>query len=266
MVYLASPPTNARHVPQKLSDASDVGFFAIGQMHKRNLIFYEKRKGIASSFKILEPVIGIGKKSSVLNRGTESFRDYDEFHMPSKTSNINLFCSSIAISTSDTFMVMTLDEKVPFNIPDLTGPDVSHVAERIRELRPRPLGMFRLTDAEFLLVYDGVALYVNKHGDISRSVIMEFVGHANQACLVKSKYLVLIGAMGNYVEVRNAMNGRLKQVISGKDVRLLDDGANSTDGKIMISMQHPYYERSQLVLEMTVDLEVEEEEEDHHEF
>lgn len=158
-------------------------------------------------------------------------------------------------------MVMTLDEKVPFNIPDLTGLNVSHVAESIRELRP--LGMFCLNEAEFLLVYDGVALYVNKNGDISRSVIMEFVGHANQACLVKSKYLVLIDAMGNYVEVRNAMNGRLKQVISGKQVKLLDNGANSTDGNIMISMQHPYYERSQLVLEMTVDLEVEEE--DHHE-
>ena len=48
---------------------------------------------------------------------------------------------------------------------------------------------------------------------------------------------------------------RLKQVISGKNIRLLYDGGNNKDGSIMITMQHPQYEPTRMVLEMVVDPE-----------
>ncbi len=65
-------------------------------------------------------------------------------------------------------------------------------------------------------------------------------------------FLVLVDAGNGFVEVRNAFNGRLRQVISGRDVRLLDDGANLMSGKVKICMQHPEYERCQVVLELVV--------------
>jgi hypothetical protein len=137
--------------------------------------------------------------------------------------------------------------------------------------------MFRLSDSEFLVAYTDCAVYVNKHGDVSRSVIMEFVGRAHSACLY-GKFLILFNE--DFVEVRNAMNGRLRQVIPGHNVVCLDDGsslpgsgANSaptnsgtsinlasglsngvamaSNGRtVKICMQHPEYERSQLVLEL----------------
>ncbi len=112
--------------------------------------------------------------------------------------------------------------------------------------------MFRLSDDEFLFVFNEVAIYVNKHGDISREVVMEFLGSATQACLVDELYLVLIDANGGFVEVRNAMNGRLRQIISGRNSRLVVDGVNSTGGNIMIGMRHPNDEKYQLILEMVV--------------
>lgn len=135
--------------------------------------------------------------------------------------------------------------------------------------------MFRLSESEFLVVFEECAVYVNKHGDVSRSVVMEFVGHAHSACLF-GKFLVLLNE--DFIEVRNAMNGRLRQVISGMNVTLLDDGGNTGNIQtgtganfnseaasqglglssgfgtvprtVKICMQHPEYERSQVVLEL----------------
>src|SRR5690606_12455017 len=118
---------------------------------------------------------------------TEFFREYDEFYIPADSYSINLFQSSLAISTSRGIEVLTLDKKQPWSVPNLRSdqPDtqeyLTSIAGRIKDLRP--LGMFRLSEAEFLVVFEQCAVYVNKHGDISRSVVMEFVGHAHSACL-----------------------------------------------------------------------------------
>lgn len=128
--------------------------------------------------------------------------------------------------------------------------------------------MFRLSDAEFLVTYSECAVYVNQHGHVSRSVIMEFVGKAQTACLY-GKFLVLFNE--DFVEVRNAMNGRLRQVIPGRNVVCLDTG-NAVPGSnaggggyangvsspnnpkpgrtVKISMQHPEIEKSQVILEL----------------
>ena len=253
----------ARLRPQKLSGARDVNLFAIGLMKDRTLIFYQNCEGTSSTFKVLEAIFRDltasprSRRSTlgIRQRSTEFFREYDDFYVPSETYAINLFRSSIAIATERGLQILALDKKVPFSIPDLTSSDVMPIAQRIRDLRP--LGMFRLSDSEFLLVYDEVAVYINKHGDISRSVVMEFVGKVGQACLVDTPlntvHLILINTEESFVQVRNAMDGRLEQVISGKSIRLLDDGASGSGGKVMIRMQHPLDESLQLVLEMVFD-------------
>lgn len=255
---------SSRRAPQKLSGTRDVGFFATGRMKDRTLVFYKKREGISSTFKVLEPIY---QKSSTSTRSrfgirkgtTEFFRDFDDFYIPSDTYAINLFHSSLAIATAKGFEVMTLDKKIPISIPDLKPPDCASIAHRIRD--QKPLGMFRLSDSEFLLVFEEVGIYVNKHGDVSRAVVMEFVGKAQQAVLYGGMYLLLVDRGGAFVEVRNAVNGRLRQVVSGKDVRLLDDGIGTGTGiaggvggrgTVKICMQHPEYERSQIVVEMIV--------------
>jgi hypothetical protein len=146
--------------------------------------------------------------------------------------------------------------------------------------------MFRLSESEFLVAFDECAVYVNKHGDVSRSVVMEFVGKAKSACLF-GKFLILFD--DDFVEVRNAMNGRMRQVISGKNITCLDDGGNlfgantsasasastpganyfgasggpagggtngvaggfgSTARTVKFCMQHPEYDKTQIVVEL----------------
>ena len=115
-----------------------------------------------------------------------------------------------------------------------------------------PVAMFRLAadGSELLCVYEECAVYVNKYGDVSRSVVMEFVGRAREASLVGG-YLVLFDQ--DFVEVRDALNGRLKQVVAGKDVRCLDSGRGSSgERSVKVAMSHPDNERSQIVVELVL--------------
>jgi hypothetical protein len=81
--------------------------------------------------------------------------------------------------------------------------------------------------------------------------VLEFIGKAKSAAMYGA-YLVLFD--NDFVEVRNAENGRLRQVIAGKDVRCIDYGVPgaSSGGQrtLKIAMVHPEMQGNQLVLEM----------------
>lgn len=263
---------STRKAPQKLSGSKDVGFFVSGRMKDRQLVFYKKRENLASVFKVLEPVY---QKSTEKRRGglfkrgtTEFFRDYDEFYIPAECTGVNLFHSSLAVSTARGFEVMTLDKKLPHTVPDLREQHVQNIASHIKD--QRALGMLRLSEQEFLLCYSNCAVYVNKHGEVSRSVIMDFVGTSQSAALY-GPYLILFD--NDFVEIRNAQNGRLKQIIAGREIKCLDDGGSwSTAGAgasggqqqngtvngpgvpgsrtVKLVMQHPELEKTQIVVEL----------------
>lgn len=266
-------PDSARKAPQKLSGSKDVGFFVTGKQKDRTLVFYKKRDNLNSVFKVLEPVYqkSTEKKRGMFKRGTtEFFREYDEFYIPTECTGMNLFHSSLAVSTARGFEVLTLDKKQPWTVPELKAEHVQNIAQHIKD--QRALSMLRLSDQEFLLCYCNFAVYVNKHGDVSRSVIMQFVGNAQNAALY-GPYLVLFDS--DFVEIRNAQNGRLKQIISGREIKCLDDGTNwsantantgtsngggggekngvvgeTVSRTLKLVMQHPEMERTQIVVEL----------------
>lgn len=265
---------SARKAPQKLSGSRDVAFFATACMKDRTLVFYKKKEQMHSTFKVLEPVYQKSgeKKTRIFGKKfsgtTEFFREFDEFYIPTECFTMNLFHSYIAISTAKGFELMTLDKKVPISIPDTKNPAIASIAARLQD--QRPLGMFRLSDAEFLLCYQECGVYVDKHGEVSRSVIMEFVGKAKTAAMYGA-YLVLFD--DDFVEVRNAENGRLRQVIAGREVRCLDSGINPNgaggativppngNGRagthngtrtLKLAMCHPEVAGNQIVLEMVL--------------
>lgn len=258
---------DAKKAPQKLSGSRDVGFFVTGKMKERTLVFYKKRENLNSVFKVLEPVYQKStekKRTGIFKRGnTEFFREYDDFYIPTECSGMNLFQSSLAVSTNRGFEVLTLDKKQPWSVPELKADHVQNIAQTIKD--QRPISMLRLSDQEFILCYEKCAVYVNKHGDVSRSVVMNFVGNAQHAALY-GPYLVLFD--NDFIEIRNAQNGRLKQIIAGREVKCLDDGTNwsangvpQTNGivngptaqasrTLKLVMQHPEQDKTQIVVEL----------------
>ncbi|CAK7274887.1 Rho guanine nucleotide exchange factor [Sporothrix epigloea] len=228
---------NARHAPQRL--AKDVSFFATARMKDRMLLFYKKKEGLNNIFKVLEPVFqkASEKKSRLFsgsrrgnNQGTtESFRDFDEFYLPAECFSLNLFQTYVAVSTAKGIVMLTLDRKQTMSVPrDLAVPATANIAVRIRD--QRPLGMFRLNSQEFLLAYEDCAVYADKHGEVSRTLIMEYSGKQRKAraATMYGQYLLLFN--DDYIEVRNAENGRLRQIIAGNDVRCLDFGFRGPTG------------------------------------
>ncbi|KAF2862076.1 hypothetical protein K470DRAFT_213719 [Piedraia hortae CBS 480.64] len=249
-----SAPSSTRKAPQRLSGSRDVGFFVTGRMKDRMLVIYKKRENLNSVFKVLEPIYQ--KTSSyqtsrfnLFRSQTEFFRDYDEFYIPTECSGVRIFRSSLSVATSRGFEVMTLEKKMPWTVPDTAPPHVAGIAAKIRN--QRALTMLRLSDEEFLLVYTHCAIYMNQHGEINRSVQVDFEGAAQSATLY-GDYLVLFDS--NFVEIRNAHNGRLKQVVHGRDVRCLDDGSGE-GGTVKFTMLHPdRADRTQLVLELVLNV------------
>lgn len=264
---------SVRKAPQRL--AKDVTFFATARMKERMLIFYKRKEGMHTTFKVLEPVyqrsserrprIFGGRRGG--NGMTETFRDFDEFYLPTECYSMNLFQTYIAVATAKGFEMLTLDKKQTMSVPSgLDQPTIANIANRIRD--QRPLGMFKLNEQEFLLAYEDCAVYIDKHGEISRTLIMEYSGKQKKArgATMYGQYLVLFNE--DYVEVRNAENGRLRQIVAGRDVRCLDygvrgptgmggvgaggviAGGQDSKGTVKISMTHPESPSSQIVLEM----------------
>lgn len=277
-----APPINdnPRRAPQRL--AKDVAYFANARMKDRMLVFYKRKEGLHTSFKVLEPILHrASEKKSRLFGGrrpaagiTDTFRDFDEFYLPTECYSLSVFHTYIAVSTAKGIEMLTLDKKQPMSIPDLKAQTIANIALRIRD--QRPLGMFRLNDNEFILTYEDCAVYVDKHGDVSRTLIMEYTGKQKKArgATMYGQYLLLFNE--DYVEVRNAENGRLRQIIAGRDVRVIDfgirgptggnaaesqqsllgqygqltDAGEVSKGTVKIAMCHPELPGKQIVLEM----------------
>lgn len=270
---------NPRRAPQRL--AKDVTYFATAKMKDRMLLFYKRKENLHTSFKVLEPIFHkSNEKKSRLFGGrrpgggnTETFRDFDEFFFPTECYSLSLFQTYIAVSTAKGIEMLTLDKKQPMSIPDLKAPAIANIASRIRD--QRPLGMFRLNENEFICTYEDCAVYVDKHGDVSRTLIMEYTGKQKKArgATMYGQYLLLFNE--DYVEVRNAENGRLRQIVAGRDVRVLDygvrgptggsslnpqqhsngfiqssSGSEGSKGTVKIAMCHPEIPGRQIILEM----------------
>ncbi|KAL8387478.1 hypothetical protein RB595_009877 [Gaeumannomyces hyphopodioides] len=226
---------NPRRAPVRL--AKDVSFFATARMKDRMLVFFKRKEGMHNTFKVLEPVFqkSTEKKTRLFGgrRGgpgnTEYFRDFDEFYLPTECFSLNLLQTYIAVATAKGFELLTLDKKQTMSVPrDLTTPAIAGIAHRIRD--QRPLGMFKLNDQEFLLAYEDCAVYMDKHGEVSRTLVMEYSGKQKKAhsATMFGQYLLLFNE--DYVEARNAENGRLRQIIAGRDVRCLDYGYRGPTG------------------------------------
>lgn len=276
-----APPIsdNARRAPQRL--AKDVTYFATARMKDRTLVFYKRKEGLHTSFKVIEPLyhkatekrsrLFGGRKSAA--GSTDTFRDFDEFFFPAECYSLSIFQTYIAVATAKGVEMLTLDRKQPMSIPDLKAPAIANIASRIRD--QKPLGMFRLNENEFILTYEDCAVYVDKHGDVSRTLIMEYTGKQKKArsATMYGQYLLLFNE--DYIEVRNAENGRLRQIVAGRDVRVIDSGirgptgenaaqaqqlhgnngqlataGDTSKGTVKIAMAHPELPGRQIVFEM----------------
>ncbi|CAG8705449.1 11904_t:CDS:10, partial [Dentiscutata erythropus] len=241
---------------QRLSANNNVQYFNVGVIKERNstkektLVVYMKKRGLESHFKALEPICAVGSssdksKTSSSRRGafanlihskTEWFKEYKQFYIPSESYSVNFLRSKLCVVCTRGFEIVNLDTLQNVTIPDAADPSFSQLGRRLET--SKPLGMFRLNDDEFLLCYDDIFFYVNKHGELSRKDVMEWEGHP-EAVALHLPYI--IGFDPLFIEIHDVETGKLLQVIAGKNMRCLNDNSSGKHA-IQAVMQHPYHD------------------------
>ncbi|KAH7922215.1 Dbl homology domain-containing protein [Leucogyrophana mollusca] len=232
-----SSPQSAHtsQTPQRVNGTRDVHFFSVGNLGGRTLVIYMKKKGLDSVFRVLEPVVEkINERSKapasftsrfgIRPARSEWFRLYREFFLPSESFDLVFLKAKIAILCTKGFEIMDLTDFKSVTIP-LRDDRNERLAKRCESCRP--MGMFRV-DNEFLLCYDEFGIYVNKHGESTRTAgTIEWEGTAERVAL-HWPYVLLFDS--RFIEVRHAPTGLLAQIIPGNEIRCIWDGRGSSSG------------------------------------
>ncbi|RDW49240.1 CNH domain-domain-containing protein [Yarrowia lipolytica] len=228
--------------------SSSASFFTIGNMKNRTLVFYKSREGLNSVFKVLEPIRqkGSQKKRSRMSLSrfsshigsTEYFRDAERFYVPSECWGISVFKNYFSVHCTKGFEAMSLDFKVPRTLPIISSGSTD-LRKRLEGLRP--LAMFQISDSKFMLCYDELLVYTDHFGNLASKPIPIMI--KAKAVALQHPYLVIVD--DEMAEIRH-IDGTLKQVIPGQDMRLLDDH----EGQIKLCMANPNIYGRQLIVEL----------------
>jgi hypothetical protein len=100
----------------------------------------------------------------------------------------------------------------------------------------RPLGFVSVDSSEFLIIYDELGCYIDKHGVPTRK--SSYIKWETKAVsyATRNGHVLLIST--EFIEIRNITTGRIVQVIEGRDMRLLYSGPyTGKDHPILVAMR-----------------------------
>ncbi|KAG5353409.1 hypothetical protein C0989_007194 [Termitomyces sp. Mn162] len=223
---------------QKINGRTDVHFFSVGTVRGRTLVIYMKKKGSDNIFVALEPIeakikelVPVGFNARLGFRPTKSewFRVYKDFVGPSEPFDLFFLKTHVVILCAKGFETIDLNNPEPKPILDLSDARTP-LAKRCEAARA--VGIFRVTDYEYLLCYDEFGLYIDKHGiPTRRSQVIEWEGIAVRAAL-HAPHIMLFDATSQFIEIRDVAAGRLVQIIHGNDIRCTWDGRGTSNRAI----------------------------------
>lgn len=224
-------------------------FFKMGRHKNVNMLFYAKKKTNGSiHFKVVIPQLD---NSGIFSR----FKDHARFYIEAECYGISIFNSSFAVHTNKGFEILELDKLIPSSVPELPPPSdadkkkadpyatrkstsaQASLVDTIRKLlnaNYKPMGMFKLSNnKEFLLVYREYAIFINKHGKLSRDSIIHFKAQSvyfdNNYLFVVNDLLIEIWQIGD--------QPKIAQVIVGKDIKHLGDNGFTMANPLVPGLQ-----------------------------
>ncbi|KAI5305242.1 hypothetical protein KEM56_004930 [Ascosphaera pollenicola] len=271
MGTIDNPSSSSLQSPEVLSGGNPF-LFTIGRLDDRIWVAYAKEAKMGSTvLKYTEPVLS---QSASLRRRifnhrnpTQHFRKFDG-DVPYANGNLIdavFFTKTVALVMNNEIRLgkgkdTVRMQAVPVGIDDpRISPESSHIFSLIRQSEARAI--FKLDSRSFILVYTKCAVIVNANAQITRHQPHFFAGVFNSVRLYKG-YLILI--YDDFIEILNAQDGRQRQIISGRNIRLLTDrgyydqtSTNPDPNKVReatvkVAMQHPEEPRNQLVVELVL--------------
>ncbi|BFZ65390.1 Rho guanine nucleotide exchange factor [Saitoella coloradoensis] len=244
-----APLSGIAKVGQKLSTSSnDIGFFHVTLMKDRTLVIYKKRKGIESSFKMMEPVVSRAetKKKHWYGKNKnmpETFRVFDEFYVPSDCFGIHCFQKVISIRCPKGFELLGLETMSVQSLPTRDSLKDEHKFI----IDGKSLGMFKQDDG-FILTYEKGAVYIDKYGGIAQGrPYFRWVGRPNSVTM-HDTYIIAFDS--DFVEIRNAEDGLLRQIIQGRNIKWLQEETGNEKEDVMFVMEDPELRGYQIVVQL----------------
>lgn len=196
--------------PMKLSGTRDVQFFALGALDGRPLLVYAKRKATETSLRILEPVLG---SSSVLT----GFRVWKKVYVYPEATSVQFLARSLIVCTPRTINTFGLDASVLEPLPAAKYELPPVLARQVDGARP--LAAFQVATDTLLLCFDRCTCYTTLAGEPRLDVpTWSWEAPAARVACVGS---LVVACNSAFVEVREALTGRLVQVLPGRDMRLV---------------------------------------------
>ncbi|KAI8142477.1 CNH domain-containing protein [Fennellomyces sp. T-0311] len=207
-------------------------FFYVGECMGKTLVCVVKTSALTpTTIRVLEPVAAEEDKKSrrafikrLVRSGTENLKPYKDLYLPSEASAINLLRTKMCVSCPQEIGV--IDMKT-FEVQALLDPDDEELSFVFNRQDIRPVSIYRIQFAEYLVCYNEFAFCVDQRGRFKRSscrIDWESTPDSFALC-----YPYILAFEPEFIEVRNILTGTLDQRIRGTNIRCTNTGASGKD-------------------------------------
>ncbi|KAI9285741.1 CNH domain-containing protein [Umbelopsis sp. AD052] len=231
--------------------SANVPFFHVGSCLNKVLVCVVRTNTLsATTIRTLEPSsVADGKKAkspfSRLVRGNnDNLKVYKDLYLPSEASSINLLRTKMCIACSKGIEVVDM---VSFEVQALLDPEDDNLRFVFERQDVKPLAIYRIQFAEYLICYNEFAFYVDQKGRRKRTDWrIDWEGTPETFAL---QYPYILAFEPAFIEVRNIETGVLEQVIAGNNMRCVQNNSKE-NGIIHAVMDDPTTESFQCLFQL----------------
>ncbi|KAI9491084.1 CNH domain-containing protein [Zychaea mexicana] len=208
-------------------------FFYVGVCMGKTLVCVVKTSALTpTTIRVFEPVTSDEDKKGrrafikrLVRNGTENLKPYKDLYLPSEASGINLLRTKMCVSCPQEIGVIDMKS---FEVQALLDPDDEELSFVFNRQDVRPISIYRIQFAEYLVCYNEFAFVVDQRGRLKRTscrIDWESIPDAFALC-----YPYILAFEPEFIEVRNILTGTLDQRIRGTHIRCTNTGASAKDG------------------------------------
>ncbi|CAO3582374.1 unnamed protein product [Absidia cylindrospora] len=230
--------------------STNTAFFHVGECMGKKMVCIAKPNTLsATTIRVLEPIATDESKKTktgfsirrLVRNGPVGLRPYKDLYLPSGASSISLLKSKMCISCPREIGVVDMRT---FGVQALLDPGDEGLSFVFSRQDIRPITLYRVQFAEFLICYNEFGFFVDQRGRwIRSSHIMEWEGEPDAFAL---SYPYVLAFEPGFIEIRNILTGEVDQLIRGKNIRCTND----RQGKIQGTMNDPDNEGYQVIFQL----------------
>ncbi|KAI8380101.1 CNH domain-containing protein [Blakeslea trispora] len=233
--------------------SQNTAFFHVGECMNKTLVCVVKTTTLgATTIRVLEPVLMDDKSRKtksmfilkrIVRSGPVALKAYKDLYLPSEASSINLLKTKMCISSPREIGVVDMKS---FGVQALLDPEDPELSFVFNRPDVRPITIYRIQFAEYLVCYNEFAFFVDQRGRyIKSSARIDWEGTPDSFAL---SYPYILAFEPDFIEVRHVQTGELEQVIRGKNIRCTSN--NTQDAILQGAMDDPENDGYQLIFQL----------------